>query len=556
MRLHAVVDDVGENRVETVEHLVEVVHAIAVGVGEARVSRGIKIRPHRQRPNLGGHVVEGVDGNAHHVFGHFVTHVLPVVGVGRPVPLHEERIDGLGGGVERIAPLDEADGLVLQRGEETGVENLLRVVVAVVSAGDPLVVLEVANAVDPVLLVVFEAVAVIVEVAVFRMRMLVVAGAGVEVGAVHAGAVEGDEGLAVLDGEAGLGSGPVAEAALPGGVAVRAGVEVLPVVWDVVHVGVDAAGIETAAGDVAAEHGRLTEARRDEGLGGGCVIGSAGREGVLVAEGVIALVAVGQVVAVGVGVERVAGPPLVEPVAGEGERAVGADGGVVVARLHGAELGAVGEAVLVVLEAGVDRGAFANRPEVAACAGTLPDVEFPAVRDAVAVGVAAVGRDHDWLDDVGRAADRHLVAAFRRHIVGGNVIGAVSLRVASGRGHGVVGHLALGAFPVRIVEARGAVGDGLRHEVSRHRLDFGGDAVVDAPAPEVVLMVVGVGRGVGRRHLELAVALLVGGVPRGARIEAVVSVDVPVVAANAVVRHEVAVGVVGGVLLVLRVEAP
>ena len=588
VRLVAGVRGIREDRVEAVEHLVVVVHVVAVGVREARVRRGVEVADGEgQRTGFGRHVRERVhrDGRERDALGvaRGRVVVLPVVGVGGPVPGLEGRVDvdprldarlvveGQLAGVGEAGGLEpaHAGGVVVGerrgrgavggvRGAVRGVvdgrqEEEVRVVVAVGADGaaidgvvvpGPLVVLEVLHGVDEVLLVVVEAVAVVVERALL-LGVLVVAGAGVEVGAVHAAAGEVDGAAA---GEVGVLAGLVGEAALPVGVALRAGVLVFPGVGDVVEVGVDAAGVETGAGDVAAEHGGRAELR-DAGV---VVVR-------LVHEGGVAFVGVGEVVAVGVGVPRVGGPPLVVPVAiRAGEGAVGADAGVVQAELGGVALVLVGEALEVVVarrvrrdadvldgpdgEVGVGRGRVDDAVVVGADGGA--DIEFPAVGHAVAVGVAAVGGDLIVLDEVVLAAE-------------GDGVGFKGpVRVAESDGLGVLDRVrdVVGAVLEDEVAAL-AVGHRLRHVRGGHRLALGDDAMVDEPAREGVLGGVIECECVRGGELHLAVALEIAGGPARARVESVNIVHVVVQVFAAVPGHVVAVGVAIGVVAE-GVEAP
>ncbi len=257
--------NLAQQRIEAMKHLVVVVHAVFVGVGQARVGAGVADGAvGAEGAELGLDEEEGNGGNDLHA-------ILPVVGPGGPVP-----VQGNAG------------------------EDQHRIVCAVTQPGDPLVVLEVEDGVDPVFLVVLEAVGVEVEVPLDTGDHVGTA-LGVEIGAVHAlGDARGRDVSGELELEA---------------------------VGNEVHVGVDAAGVERAAGAAAAD-----------------VAGVA----VVVPEDA-PLVAVADGIAVGVEIPGIGGPELVPP------PFVLIDEAVYQAAFAGVKFGANHQVVAVGLEGGIQR---------------------------------------------------------------------------------------------------------------------------------------------------------------------------------------------------------
>ena len=159
------------------EHLVVVVHHVSVGVRETRVGRGIR---KGSAAILRRHVGKRIEQTAGEriLFGAGLAFALPIVGGLGPIPI----------------------------ADNAGREDFLDIVAAVAQIGLPLVVLEVADAVNQILLVVFETIVVEVEIAhdlavPFDVMGLVRDGdaatlefvkraARVEVGTVHAAATD------------------------------------------------------------------------------------------------------------------------------------------------------------------------------------------------------------------------------------------------------------------------------------------------------------------------------------------------------------------------------
>ena len=312
--------NLAQQRIEAVEHLVVVVHAVFVGVGHSRVGAGVAVGVFADMV-----VTEGAVFGLDEIVGHIAAEplaCLPVVGRGGPVPVMGH-----------------------------AVKDLYRIVGAIAEPGHPLIILEMENGIHPVFLVVFETIAIVVEITVSAGDG-VRAALGVKIGTVHAvGNARGRGRSGELEFEA---------------------------VGKEVHISIDAVRIEHAARSASPDVACMS---------------------VIVSED-CSFFAVERAVTVGVEIPRIGGPELIPPTFVNVFEAI--DG----TALASMKLAAHHQTVAIGLQGGIKCRALPDRPDDRRGVGAAGDIKLPAVWHQVAVRVGTVAQHGRTVNAAQRALGR------------------------------------------------------------------------------------------------------------------------------------------------------